>query len=82
MGEGSKTVLMSTHVIEHFSFSMFLSILAFNFDLIWGHFLLLGALMGYFLGLGKGSNTVFGSTHVAEQLSFCMFPSTLIFDFH
>ena len=36
----------STHVVEQFSFSMFLSILTFDFDLILGSFLLLGTLMG------------------------------------
>ena len=32
----SKTVLRSTHVVEQHSFSMFLSILTFDFDLTFG----------------------------------------------
>ena len=70
----------STHVVEQLSFSMFLSILSFDFDLILGS-LLGGGLNGLFLGSGFGLKTVFGSSHVVEQLSFCMFPSILIFDF-
>ena len=35
-GEGSKTVLGSTHVVAQLSFSMFPSILTFDFDLIFG----------------------------------------------
>ena len=65
MGKGLNTVLGSTHVVEQLSFSMFPSILTFDFDFILGP-------QWTFLGLGKGSNTVFGSTHVVEQLSFCM----------
>ena len=68
----------STHVVEQLSFSLFLSILTIDFDLIftfWG-------LNRLFLGLGKGSKNVLGSAHVVEQLSFCMFPSFLIFDFY
>ena len=37
LGKGSNSVLGSTHVVEHFSFSMFSSILIFDFDLILGH---------------------------------------------
>ena len=36
MGKGSKTVLGSTYVVEQRSFSMFPSILTFDFDLILG----------------------------------------------
>ena len=36
--KGSKTDLGSTHVVEQLSFSMFLSILTFEFDLIFGSF--------------------------------------------
>ena len=53
---------------------MFLSILTFDFDLIFGSFLT-------FWGSGWGSKTVLGSTHVVEQLSFSMLPSILTFDF-
>ena len=38
-GYGSKTVLGSTHVVEQLLFSMFSSILTFDFDLIFGSFL-------------------------------------------
>ena len=34
LGKGSKTVLGYTHVVEQLSFSMFPSILTFDFDLI------------------------------------------------
>ena len=34
--KGSETVLGSTHVVEQLSFSLFLSILTFDFDLILG----------------------------------------------
>ena len=71
----------STHVVQALSFSMFLSILIVDFDLILGSFLTFWALKGYFRGLGKGSKNVMGSTQLVEQLSFCMFPSFLIFDF-
>ena len=39
LGKGSKTVLGYTHVVEQLSFSMFPSILTFDFDLIlWSFF--------------------------------------------
>ena len=72
----------STHVLEQLSFSMFLSILTFDFDLILGSFFTFCGPNGLFLRLGKGPNTVLGSTHVVEQLLFCMFLSILIFDFY
>ena len=75
------TALGSTHVVEQLSFSLFLSILTFTFDLILGSFLPFWDPNGLFLGLGKGSYTVLGSTHVVEQLSFSMFLSILAFDF-
>ena len=71
----------STHVVEQLSFSMFLSILTFDFDLILGSFFTFGGPYGRFLELGKGSKTVLGSTNVVEQLSFSMFPSILTFYF-
>ena len=46
LGLGSTTVFGSTHIVEQLSFSIFLSILTFEFDLILGPFLLFGALMG------------------------------------
>ena len=82
VGVGYKnTVLGSTRVVEQLSFSMFPSILTFDFDLIFGSFLTFGVPNGLFFGLGKFSKTVLGSTHVVEQLSFSMFPSILTFDF-
>ena len=78
---GSNTVLGSTHVVEQLSFSIFSSILIFDFYLILGSFFTFWGPNELFLGLGKGSNTVLGSTHVVEQLSFSMFSSISIFDF-
>ena len=46
----------STHVVQQLSFSMFLSILTSDFDLILGSFLLFRALMGYFLGWSRVRN--------------------------
>ena len=70
----AKTVLGSTHIVEQLSFSMFPSILTFDFDLILGSFLTFWGPNRQFLRLGKGPNTVLGSTHVVEQLSFSMLP--------
>ena len=53
-------VLGSTHVVEQLSFSMFPSILTFDFDLILGSFLIFGGPNGLFLGLRKGSTTFWG----------------------
>ena len=66
--------LGSTHVVEQLSFSLFLSILTFDFDSIFGSFLTFWGPNGLFLGLGKGPKTVLGSTHVVKQLSFSMLP--------
>ena len=65
---------MSTHVVEQLSFSLYFSILTFNFDLFLGSFWIFLGPTRLFLGLGKGSKTVLGSTHVVEQLSFSMLP--------
>ena len=46
------TVLGSTHVFEQCSFSIFLSILTFDFDLILGSFSTFGGPNGLFFGLG------------------------------
>ena len=43
----------STHVVKQLSFFKFLSILTFDFDSFWGHFLIFGAITGYFWGLGR-----------------------------
>ena len=51
-GNRSKTVLGSTNVVEQLSFSLFLSILTFDFDSILGSFLTFGGPNGLFLGLG------------------------------
>ena len=51
LGEGSKSVLGSNHVVEQLSFSMFPSTLAFDFDLMLGSFFDFLALKGLFLGL-------------------------------
>ena len=75
------TVLGSTHLVEQLSFSLFLSILTFDFDLILGPFLTFWDPNGLLLGFGWCLKTVLGSTHVVEQLSFSMLPSILTFDF-
>ena len=72
----------STHFVEQLLFSMFQSILTFDFDLIFESFFTFWGPNGLFLGFGKVSKTVLGSTHVIEQHSFCMFPSIMIFDFY
>ena len=58
VGEGFKNVLRSTHVVEQLSFSLFLSILTFDFELISGLFFTFWGPKGLFWGLGKGSKTV------------------------
>ena len=45
-------------------FSMILSILTFDFNLIFGLICTFQGPIGLFLGLGNGSKTVLGSTHV------------------
>ena len=52
LGWSSKTVLGSTHVVEQLSFSMFPSILTFDFDLILGSFFTFGGPNWLFMGLG------------------------------
>ena len=52
LGKGSNTVLGSTHVVEQLSFSMFSSILTFDFYLFYGIFFSFGGPNGLFLGLG------------------------------
>ena len=53
-----KNFLGSNHVVERLLFSMFSSILTFDFDLILGSFLTVWGPSRLFLGLGKGPNTV------------------------
>ena len=74
VGLGFNTDFGSTHVVEQLSFSLFLSILTFDFDSILGSFLTFWGPNGLLLGLGKGPNTVLGTTHVVEQLYFSMLP--------
>ena len=71
----------STHLVEQLSFSMFPSILTFDFDFIFGSFLIFSGPTGLLLGFGLGLTTVLGSSYVVEKLSFSMFPSILTFDF-
>ena len=52
LGKGSKTVPGYTHVVEQLSFTMFPSILTYNFDLISGSFLPFGSTNGMIYGLG------------------------------
>ena len=52
MGFWGFGVLGSTHVVEQLSFSMFLSILIFDFYLIWSNFFSFGGPNGLILGLG------------------------------
>ena len=40
----------ANHIVEQLEFSMFPSILTFDFDLIWGDFQRFGVLVGYFWG--------------------------------
>ena len=63
-GKNSKTVLRSTHEVEQLLFSIFHSILTFDFDLILGSFLTFWGPNGLFLGLGEGSKSVLGSPHI------------------
>ena len=67
--------------MQQLIFSLFPSILMFDFDLILGLFLTFLGPNGLFLGFGYGSITGLGSTYVGEQLLFCTFPSILIFVF-
>ena len=81
MGVGFDNCFGVYSLVEQLSFSLFLSILTFDFDLIYGSFYFLGPNR-LFLGLVKGSKNVLGSTHVVKQLSFCKLSSFLIFDFY
>ena len=49
----------STHVVEQLSFSMFPSILRFDFDLLLGSFFTFGGPHGLFLGFGVGLKNCF-----------------------
>ena len=67
--------------MQQLLFSMFNSILIFEYDLILGSYLMFWGPNGLFLGSGLGSKIVFGSTHVAKQLLFSIVSSILTFDF-
>ena len=77
LGKGSNTVLGSIYVVEQLSFSMFSSIVTFDFYLILGSFFSFWSPNRLFLG--SGSTTDLGSTHVVGQLSFSLFLSILTF---
>ena len=70
----AQIVFGSTHIVQQLLFSLFPSILAFDFDLILGLFFTFWGPSGLFLGSMWGSITVLGSTHVVEKLSFSMIP--------
>ena len=55
-GQGSKIVLGSTYVVEQLSFSMFASILTFDFDLIFGSFATFWGPNGLFMGRERLKN--------------------------
>ena len=67
-------VFGSTHIVQQLLFSLFPSILTFDFDLSLGLFLTFWGDNGIFLSSMWGSKTVLGSNHVVEKLSFCMIP--------
>ena len=63
MGSGwvLTTILGSTHVVKQLSFSLLLSILTFDFDIILGlFFLVFGALTGYFWSWGRVQQLIWG----------------------
>ena len=72
---------MSTHVVECLLFSIVLSILTFDFDLIFGSFLTFWGPNRQFLGSGYSSRSAFGSTDIVKQLLFSIVPSILTLDF-
>ena len=55
-----KNIFMSTHIAQEYMFSIFPSILTFNFDQIYGLFLFFGAHIGYFGGWNKVQNLFSG----------------------
>ena len=68
--------------MQQLLFSLFSSILMFDFDLILGLFLTFLGPNGPFFSSMWGSKTVLGSTHVVEQISFSMLLLILTFDFN
>ena len=67
-------VLGSTHIVQQLLFSLFPSILTFEFGLILGLFFTFLGPNGLFVGSMLGLKTDFGSIHVVEQHSFSMIP--------
>ena len=63
-----KIVLGPTHIVQYLLFSLFPSILAVDFDLIFWFVLDFLVRNGLVLGLMWGSKTVLGSTHLLGQL--------------
>ena len=57
LGSGSEIVLGSTHTVKQLLFSIFPSILTFDFDLILRSFWLFGPLMGYIWGQYRAQTT-------------------------
>ena len=70
MWDGIQIALGSNDIVQQLLFSLFPSILTFDFDLILRGFFTFWGATGLFLGSMWCSKTVFGSTHVVEQLSF------------
>ena len=60
VGVGLENFLGSTHVVEQLLFSLFLSILTFDFDSNLGSFFNIWALTGYFLGWGRAQQLIWG----------------------
>ena len=77
-GKVQKHFFRSTLVGEQLSFSMFPSILTFEFDLIFGSFLNFWGPNGLFLEIWYGSTTVLGLL-IAEQDMLSMSLSILAF---
>ena len=67
--------------MQQILFSLFPSILMFDFDLILGLFLTILGPNGLYFGSMWGSKNVLGSTHVDEQLLFSIVPAILTFNF-
>ena len=65
-GNGPKTVLGSTHVVEQHSFSMLPSILTFDYDLILGSFLTFCGPNGLFSGSGFANGLFLGLGRVQQ----------------
>ena len=74
-------VFGSTLLVQQLLFSLFPSILTFDFDLIWGLFCLFGAKNRLFRGLGSGSNCFWVYSYSATTFIFFLFPSILTLDF-